>query len=79
MQNFEDLGRQLSRRGKSEQLKALAETDDVQRLSKMVDSAAVEKAAKAGDGDALKAILSQVLSTAEGQRLAQSVQQMMQD
>ena len=59
--------------------KALAETDDVQRLSKMVDSAAVEKAAKTGDGDALKAILSQVLSTAEGQRLAQSVQQMMQD
>lgn len=79
MQNFEDLGRELSRRGKTEQLKALAETDDVQRLSKMVDSAAVEKAAKTGDGDALKAILSQVLSTAEGQRLAQSVQQMMQD
>ena len=79
MQNFEDLGRELSRRGKTEQLKALAETDDVQRLSKMVDSAAVEKAAKAGDWDALKAILSQVLSTAEGQRLAQSVQQMMQD
>ena len=79
MQNFEDLGRELSRRGKTEQLMALAETDDVQRLSKMVDSAAVEKAAKTGDGDALKAILSQVLSTAEGQRLAQSVQQMMQD
>ena len=79
MQNFEDLGRELSRRGKTEQLKALAETDDVQRLSKMVDSAAVEKAAKTGDGDALKAIISQVLSTAEGQRLAQSVQQMMQD
>ena len=79
MQNFEDLGRELSRRGKTEQLKALAETDDVQRLSKMVDSAAVEKAAKTGDGDALKAILSQVLSTAEGQRLAQSVQQMMRD
>ena len=79
MQNFEDLGRELSRRGKTEQLKALAETDDVQRLSKMVDSAAVEKAAKTGDGDAVKAILSQVLSTAEGQRLAQSVQQMMQD
>ena len=79
MQNFEDLGRELSRRGKTEQLKALAETDDVQRLSKMVDSAAVEKAAKTGDGDALQAILSQVLSTAEGQRLAQSVQQMMQD
>ena len=56
MQNFEDLGRELSRRGKTEQLKALAETDDVQRLSKMVDSAAVEKAAKTGDGDALKAI-----------------------
>ena len=79
MQNFEDLGRELSRRGKTEQIKALAGTDDVQRLSKMVDGAAVEKAAKSGDSDALKDILSQVLSTAEGQRLAQSVQQMMQD
>ena len=75
MQNFEDLGRELSRRGKTEQLKALAGTDDVQRLSRMLDTAA----AKSGDSDALKAILSQVLSTAEGQRLAQSVQQMMQD
>lgn len=79
MQNFEDLGKELSRRGKTEQLKALAETDDVQRLSRMLDSAAMEKAAKSGDGQALKDILSQVLSTAEGQRLAQSVQQMMQD
>ena len=79
MQNFEDLGKELSRRGKTEQLQALAETDDVQRLSRMLDSAAVEKAAKSGDGQALKDILSQVLSTAEGQRLAQSVQQMMQD
>lgn len=79
MQNFEDLGKELSRRGKTEQLKALAETDDVQRLSRMLDSATVEKAAKSGDGQALKDILSQVLSTAEGQRLAQSVQQMMQD
>ena len=79
MQNFEDLGRELSRRGKTEQLKALAGTDDVQRLSRMLDTAAVEKAAKSGDSDALKDILSQVLSTAEGQRLAQSVQQMMQE
>ena len=73
------MGRELSRRGKTEQLKALAGTDDVQRLSRMLDTAAVEKAAKSGDSDALKDILSQVLSTAEGQRLAQSVQQMMQD
>ena len=79
MQNFEDLGRELSRRGKTEQIKALAGTDDVQRLSRMLDTAAVEKAAKSGDSDALKDLLSQVLSTAEGQRLAQSVQQMMQD
>lgn len=79
MQNFEDLGRELSRRGKTEELKALAETDDVQRLSRLLDPEAVEKAAKSGDGEALKGLLGQVLGTAEGQRLAQRVQQMMQD
>ena len=47
MQNFEDLGRELSRRGKTEQIKALAGTDDVQRLSRMLDTAAVKRRPKA--------------------------------
>ena len=79
MQNFEELGRELERRGKTERLKALSETDDVQKLGKMIDPAAIERAAKSGDGAALKSLLSSVLSTDEGRRLAQSVQQMMKD
>ena len=35
MQNFEDLGRELSRRGKTEQLKALAGTDDLPHHSRL--------------------------------------------
>lgn len=79
MQNFEQLGMELERRGKTDKLKALAETEDVQKLGKMIDPGAVEQAAKSGDSDALRALLSSVLRTEEGRRLAQSVEQMMKD
>lgn len=79
MQNFEQLGMELERRGKTDKLKALAETEDVQKLGKMIDPGAVERAAKSGDSDALRTLLSSVLSTEEGRRLAQSVEQMMKD
>ena len=79
MQNFEELGRELDRRGKTDKLKALADSEDMQRLGQMLDPTAGERAAKSGDSQALKKLLSSVLSTQEGQRLAQSVQQLMKD
>ncbi len=79
MQNFEELGRELERRGKTEKLKALADSSDVQKLGKMLDPGAVERAARSGDSQAIKDLLSSVLNTKEGQRLAQSVQQLMKD
>ncbi len=79
MQNFEELGRELERRGKTEKLKALADSSDVQKLGKMLDPGAVERAARSGDSQAIKDLLSSVLNTREGQRLAQSVQQLMKD
>lgn len=79
MQNFEELGRELERRGKTEKLKALADSSDVQKLGKMLDPRAVERAARSGDSQAIKDLLSSVLNTKEGQRLAQSVQQLMKD
>ena len=79
MQNFEELGRELDRRGKTDKLKALADSEDMQRLGQMLDPTAVERATKSGDNQALKKLLSSVLSTQEGQRLAQSVQQLMKD
>ena len=68
MQNFEQLGRELERRGKTEQIKQLAES---------IDANAVEQAAKSGDGEALRSLLGSLLSTQEGKRLAESVRRMM--
>ena len=79
MQNFEELGRELDRRGKTDKLKALADSREVQKLGQMLDPAAVERAARSGDSQAIKNLLISVLSTREGQKLAQSVQQLMKD
>lgn len=79
MQNFEQLGRELERRGKTDRIRELADSADGQRLSRMIDSTAIERAAKNGDSAALHGILSQVLSTEEGKRLADSVRKMMED
>lgn len=79
MQNFEQIGRELERRGKTEAIKKLAESGDGQKLSRMIDQQAIERAAKSGDSAALHNILSQVLGTEEGRRLAENVRKMMQD
>ncbi len=79
MQNFESIGRELERRGKTEDIRKLAESADGQRLGQMIDAQAVENAARSGDGEAMRKILSGILTTAEGKRLAESVRQLMQD
>lgn len=78
MQNFEQLGKELERRGKAEDIKRLAESEDGIRLAGMINPQQIEQAAKAGDSDALKALLSSVLQTQEGKRLAENVRKMMQ-
>ena len=78
MQNFEKLGQELDRMGKTEGIKKLAESDIGQRISRMVDAQAVEAAARSGDSQSLQQMLSQVLSTDEGKKLAESVQKLMQ-
>ena len=79
MQNFEQLGRELERRGKTEQIKQLAESEDGAKLAKLIDANAVEQDAKSGDGEALRSLLSSMLSTQEGKRLAESVRRMMEN
>ena len=79
MQNFENIGRELERRGKTEGIRKIAESADGQSLSRMIDATAVEQAAKSGDTEALKNMVSKVLSTDEGKRLAQSLRRLMQD
>ena len=78
MQNWETISRALEHSGKTRDLRTLAESEDGQRLSRMLDGKAVEQAAKSGDSEALREILGQVLSTREGQRLAERVQKLMQ-
>ena len=78
MQNFELLGKEPERRGKTEAVKKLAESPEGKSLAAMIDPQAVEQAARSGDADALRQLLSTVLSTREGQRLAENVRKMME-
>ena len=78
MRNYEEIGRELERRGKADEIKRIAQSADGQRLSQMIDPAEIEQAAKNGDSAALQSMLSRVLSTDEGKRLAESVKKMMQ-
>ena len=75
---FEKIGRELQRQGKTEKLKSLADSGEGKAVSRMIDAEAVQKAAKSGDAAALKSILSQVLSTSEGQRLAENLKKAME-
>jgi len=79
MQNFEQMGRELERRGKTDGIRKLAESADGKKLSSMIDANAIEKAARNGDGDALRGMISAVLGTEEGRRLAENVRRLMED
>ena len=79
MQNFEELGKELDRRGKTAELKKLAESCDSVRLSCMLDVDEAERAARNGDVAAMQNIVKNVMQTEEGKRLADSIMKLMQD
>ena len=74
---FEEIGRQLERQGKTEDIKRLAESEDGKKLRRMVDAEKLEAAAKSGDSKALHELLSGVLNTDEGKRLAESIKKLL--
>ena len=74
---FEEIGRQLERQGKTADIKRLAESEDGKKLRSMVDAEKLQQAAKAGDSKALHELLSGVLRTDEGKRLAESIQKLL--
>lgn len=76
MQNFEKLGQELEKMGKTEELKRLAQSEMGQSIGRMVDAKAVETAARSGDTEALRRMLTQVLSTDDGKKLAEGVRKM---
>ena len=78
MQDLEALGRELQRRGKTGELKKLAESADGQRLGRMLDADRVREAARSGDGEALRKLLVGVLATDEGRRLAKQLRELME-
>ena len=79
MQNLENIGRELERRGKTDAIRKIAQSPDGQRITGMIDPQAVEKAARNGDAESLKNMLGKILETPEGKRLAESVKKMMED
>lgn len=78
MQNFEQLGRELERRGKTKQLQALAESEDGTRLAAMLDTDRLQSAARSGDGETLRKMLGAALRTDEGKRLAEGIRKLME-
>ena len=78
MQDLEKLAQELRQRGRTRELRALAESADGRKLGERVDGAALEKALRSGDSAALREILQGVLRSAEGQRLAENLRDVMQ-
>ena len=78
MQDLEKLAQELRSKGKTEDLRALASSEDGRRLGAMIDGDAARRALQSGDSAALQQILRGVLSTAEGRRLAEKVRSMME-
>lgn len=77
MADLESLEREIKSSPAAEKLRQAASSPEGQKVLGSLDTDAVEKAAKAGDMQTLKDILSGVLSTPEGRALAQKIRQSM--
>lgn len=79
MKDLDALKKQLARDGRLQRLQEIADSTDGQKLADALDAQMIEQAARAGDTETLRQILTQVLSTDTGQRLAGKVKDAMQD
>lgn len=79
MKDLDTLKNQLARDGRLQRLQEIADSTDGQKLAGVLDAQKIEQAARAGDTETLRQILTQVLSTDTGQRLAGKVKDAMQD
>ena len=79
MKDLDALKQELTRDGRLQRLQAIADSADGQRLADALDAQRIELAARTGDTETLRQILTQVLSTDAGQRLAGKVKDAMQD
>lgn len=79
MKDLDALKQELARDGRLKRLQAIADSTDGQRFADALDAQMIEQAARTGDTELLRQILTQVLSTDAGQRLAGKVKDAMQD
>ena len=79
MKDLDALKKQLARDGRLQRLQEIADSTDGQKLAGALYAQKIEQAARAGDTETLRQILTQVLSTDTGQRLAGKVKDAMQD
>ena len=79
MKDLDALKQELARDGRLKRLQAIADSTDGQRFAEALDAQKIEQAARTGDTELLRQILTQVLSTDAGQRLAGKVKDAMQD
>ena len=79
MKDLDALKKQLARDGRLQRLQEIADSTDGQKLAGALGAQKIEQAARAGDTETLRQILTQVLSTDTGQRLAGKVKDAMQD
>ncbi len=77
MTDIESLEREIKSSPAADKLKEAVASPEGQSVLRNLDAGAVEKAAKAGDMQALRDILSGVLSTPEGQALAKKIRKSM--
>ena len=77
MKNFADMERQLRESGKEDQVRAIAQSKDGQKLMQRLDADRVERAVQQGDSEALRGILAEVLRTSEGRRIAKQLEESM--
>lgn len=79
MKDLDALKQELARDGRLQRLQVIADSTDGQRFADALDAQKIEQAARTGDTELLRQILTQVLSTDAGQRLAGKVKDAMQD
>ena len=79
MKDLDALKQELARDGRLKRLQAIADSTDGQRFADALDAQKIEQAARTGDTELLRQILTQVLSTDAGQCLAGKVKDAMQD
>lgn len=79
MKDLDALKQELARDGRLKRLQAIADSTDGQRFADALDAQKIEQAARTGDTELLRQVLTQVLSTDAGQRLAGKVKDAMQD